>query len=280
MACHGGRSYTRAGLFGFDLNGMLTDSSGNRVQGFGVDPLTGSLANTISDIVVTPGLSPPQATENLSIAINLDANSPILAGFSLANTETTSNARVTKEIFDSLGAPRDVTVFFEKTAANLWNYHVTLAAADAAVPGPDPFVLQATGNLQFDTESILVAINGGTTDPTITLALNNSNGAAASQSLVFSLGQIGPLATGQVSTQFQTDTETKFVSQDGFSAGSLTALGIDDNGRIRSSSFENSNVDLAQQFVKLMLAQRAFQANTRTASVANELLANLVALGQ
>jgi flagellar hook protein FlgE len=51
-------------------------------------------------------------------------------------------------------------------------------------------------------------------------------------------------------------------------------------GSIRASSLEKSNVDLAQQFVNLIVGQRAFQANTRTASVANELLSNLVALGQ
>ncbi len=51
-------------------------------------------------------------------------------------------------------------------------------------------------------------------------------------------------------------------------------------GSIRASSLEKSNVDLAAQFVALIVAQRAFQANTRTVSVANELLANLVALGR
>lgn len=51
-------------------------------------------------------------------------------------------------------------------------------------------------------------------------------------------------------------------------------------GSIRASSIEQSNVDLASEFVKLIVNQRAFQANTRTISVTNELLANLVALGQ
>jgi len=51
-------------------------------------------------------------------------------------------------------------------------------------------------------------------------------------------------------------------------------------GSIRSSSLEQSNVDLAQQFVKLILNQRAFQANTRTVTITNELLANVVRLGQ
>jgi flagellar hook protein FlgE len=51
-------------------------------------------------------------------------------------------------------------------------------------------------------------------------------------------------------------------------------------GAVRSGFLELSNVDLADEFVKLILAQRAFQANTRTVSTTNELLANLVVLGQ
>ena len=51
-------------------------------------------------------------------------------------------------------------------------------------------------------------------------------------------------------------------------------------GAIRSANLEQSTVDLAAQFVRLIINQRAFQANTRTISVTNELLANLVNLGQ
>ena len=51
-------------------------------------------------------------------------------------------------------------------------------------------------------------------------------------------------------------------------------------GEVRSSVLEQSNVDLAEEFVRLIVNQRAFQANTRTVSTTNELLANLVTLGQ
>ena len=51
-------------------------------------------------------------------------------------------------------------------------------------------------------------------------------------------------------------------------------------GAVRSSNLENSTVDLATEFVRLIINQRAFQANTRTISTTNELLANLVTLGQ
>ncbi|HVP29134.1 MAG TPA: flagellar hook protein FlgE [Myxococcota bacterium] len=51
-------------------------------------------------------------------------------------------------------------------------------------------------------------------------------------------------------------------------------------GAIRSSNLEQSNVDLASEFVRLIINQRAFQANTRTISTTNELLGNLIQLGQ
>lgn len=50
-------------------------------------------------------------------------------------------------------------------------------------------------------------------------------------------------------------------------------------GSVRSGFLEQSNTDLADQFVKLIISQRAFQANTRTISTTNELLAQLVQLG-
>ena len=60
-------------------------------------------------------------------------------------------------------------------------------------------------------------------------------------------------------------------------AGSPNQSGL---GAIRSGFLEQSNTDLAEEFVRLILAQRSFQANTRTISTTNELLANLVVLGQ
>ncbi len=50
-------------------------------------------------------------------------------------------------------------------------------------------------------------------------------------------------------------------------------------GSTRASTLEQSNVDLASQFVRMIINQRAFQANTRTVSVTNELMGNLVGLG-
>ena len=43
--------------------------------------------------------------------------------------------------------------------------------------------------------------------------------------------------------------------------------------------FQQSNVDLASQLVRMIINQRAFQVNTSTISVTNELMGNLVNSG-
>jgi len=47
-------------------------------------------------------------------------------------------------------------------------------------------------------------------------------------------------------------------------------------GEVRSRSLEQSNVDLSQEFVKMIESQRAFQANARTVTAADEMVTDLV----
>ncbi len=51
-------------------------------------------------------------------------------------------------------------------------------------------------------------------------------------------------------------------------------------GTIVASTLEQSNVDLANELIKMVIIQRGFQANSRTISTVNELLSQLVTLGQ
>lgn len=51
-------------------------------------------------------------------------------------------------------------------------------------------------------------------------------------------------------------------------------------GEVRSFSVEQSNTDLAAEFVKIITFQRAFQASSRTVSTAAELLQDLVNIGR
>lgn len=51
-------------------------------------------------------------------------------------------------------------------------------------------------------------------------------------------------------------------------------------GTLVSSTLEQSNVDLANELIKMVIIQRGFQANSRTINTVNDMLAQLVTLGQ
>ena len=101
----------------------------------------------------------------------------------------------------------------------------------------------------------------------------------------FSNGVVRPIAQVALAT-FPSTSGLESVGNNAFQESRnsgqplIGGAGSGQFGAIRSASVEQSNVDLAAQFIRLILNQRAFQANTRTVSTTNELLANLVQLGQ
>jgi flagellar hook protein FlgE len=59
-------------------------------------------------------------------------------------------------------------------------------------------------------------------------------------------------------------------------AAAMGTAGSGGRGSVSSGTLEQSNVDLAQQFVELIAHQRAFQANSKTITTADEMLQELV----
>ena len=47
-------------------------------------------------------------------------------------------------------------------------------------------------------------------------------------------------------------------------------------GKVSPNSLEQSNVDLATEFVKMIIAQRGFQANSKVITTTDEMLADLM----
>ena len=58
----------------------------------------------------------------------------------------------------------------------------------------------------------------------------------------------------------------------------ISTPGVSGTGSLLSNTLELSNVDLAEEFVKMILSQRGFQANSRVISTSDELMVELVNL--
>jgi flagellar hook protein FlgE len=310
--------YTRAGDFTFDRDGYLVNPDGLFVQGYEITAVQpdGSLTlGNITDINV-PGHSttPPRATTEFTVDVNLDAGA--------ANLDTYSTTVI---VYDSLGNAIPVSLTFEKqAAANNWDVSVSVPPGTTAAPGDASIDIT---NYTFDGAT--GGLNNGV-DPTV--SINNLTSGAVDLSLTWDLFEDATTVTNGDLTQYAAPSMTTFQTQDGYTAGVLRGVSVDEEGvvtgsysngqltplyqvtladfpnyygitkmgnnlytesrdsgqpmygapqtaklgSISSSAIEMSNVDLAQEFVKMITTQRAFQANSRVITTSDEILAELI----
>ena len=323
-----GDFFTRAGNFLPDANGFLVSPQGLRVQGYGVNP-DGTIGSTLGDIQFPTAPLPPKASTEFELNGSLDANAtvPAVAPFNPADPDT-SNFSTTMKVFDSLGNSHDLTVYFEKTGANTWDYHVVADGAelDPPVPGLDEI---GTGTLTFDS-------NGALDDHVVSLAASPSFlGATPNQAIDLDFGtSIAAGGTGLDGITQPAGASSVSASGDGYASGTLSGVRIESDGQVMgvysngedmplaqlavakfasndglgraghnswiatrksgeamigkageggraavvSGALEQSNVDIAGQFVAMISHQRAFQANSKTITTADEMLQEVVNL--
>lgn len=300
----GARSYSRAGAFGVDNEGFVTNAQGARLQAY---PFAGAgLFNTGTpqDLQLVTGANPPSATTSAAIGINLpaDALAPANPVFDPADPSS-FNHTTSVTVYDSLGAAHTATVYFIKDAAvNTWNTQVEIEGNPVA--GTVPIVFAPDGSLQSPAGGVmpLAAYNPGTGASDISMSMNfNTATQFGSNFGVNSLSQDG-FTTGRL-TGVSVDPEgivfarftngqstslgklalANFVNPQGlqqlgdttwgesFQSGDalLGEAGTASFGNVQSGALEASNVDLTAQLVQMITAQRNFQANAQMISTAD-----------
>lgn len=126
-------------------------------------------------------------------------------------------------VYDSLGASHVLTFNFTKTAANTWQYQVSVPAADLTA-GANPIV--STGTLQFNGNGQLVSPAGNVTGLTIGNFANGANPLTFSWNLLGSNG-------GALVTQNAGPSATSSTEQDGYASGTLLSFNIGSDGTIQ-----------------------------------------------
>jgi flagellar hook protein FlgE len=315
------RSYTRAGNFSFDANGMLVTADGQPVQGYtATDPVTGAIVSSgqPANIVVPPGvLRAPIATTSFGTVSNLNASAQV------GDTFTAS-----AQIYDALGTSHVATITYTNTAAGAWKYDITVPASDlnaAALPTAPPTVIH-TGTMTFNAQGQMLNVDGAAAaNVTIPAAgLTWANGAAPT-AITWNLFDAN--GNGTI-TGFDAASQTSSVTANGSAAGTISDINIDSSGQIVAtfgagktvvvgqlamanfnnpeglqklggnafgesaaagianigvpgtggrgsligSSLEQSNVDIATEFTQMILAQRGYQANSKSITVGDELM--------
>jgi flagellar hook protein FlgE len=299
----GGREFTRAGTFRWDESGNLVAPGGQLVQGWLADA-----AGEIQTQTAVQGINLP-----LSQVIEPVETSLVHVGGNLSSDAAIGDIHTTSiVVYDSLGEPQELLVDFEKTAANTWDVSAsmngtsltlgstsvtfdsdgqltsagTISVSGYTPPGASPLAL----DLQLATNSPLVQFGGVSSAESVDQNGNAigfltdfsiaSNGTISGQ---FSNGETKVLAMIATAT-FNNPSglirsgETRFESSVNSGQALIGEPGNGNRGLLASGALEMSNVDLAQEFTNLIIAQRGFQANSRVITASDEVLADLVNL--
>ncbi|MCE9583367.1 MAG: flagellar hook-basal body complex protein [Planctomycetes bacterium] len=132
--------------------------------------------------------------------------------------------------------------------------------------------------LATPTSSLFTSDNDGFSEGTLSDFSVGSDGVVTG---IFTNGQTRAIAEVMMA-RFANNGGLLSVGDNYYQVGAdagdrqIVTPGQSSAGTIRGGFLEESNVDIAREFTDLIVAQRAFQANTRTISVADELLKDLV----
>jgi len=137
LSDEGAALYTRAGSFKVDNEGYIVSNDGHRLQAFQADT-AGNIGTQVGDLQLNTALIDPQATGLVDITANLDSRQvaptvPFGGPFDAFATPPTApdpdsyNGTTSATIYDSLGNPHVMSMFFVKSAtANEWEVHSTI----------------------------------------------------------------------------------------------------------------------------------------------------------
>ncbi len=225
LSVDGALQYTRAGNFQVDREGFLVSNSGYRLQGFQVNGV-GDVTGQLGDIRIDTSLLDPNPTGLVDLTSNLDSREvpptvpfggpfDAFAATPTAPDPSSFNATTSTTVYDGLGNPHVLSLYFVKTATpNEWEVHSLIDGVTTS--GPDTLTFQSNG--QFDPLTLPVEISITGWQP---LNAAGTGTGAGTQDLTLSLSD---------TTQFGTAFAVSSIVQDGFGAGQLRGLEIDSSG--------------------------------------------------
>ena len=324
--------FTRNGGFTVDSDRYVTDATGNKLLVYPVDG-SGSVVATGLDQTVSLRLpqtsGTPQATGNVSLSLNLSANSSIPANAARFDASHpyafdrfdpgTYNQSSQTTIYDANGNALTMTNYYVRDTSptptdqtSSWTVYSFVGDqqldADASATGAQPITLD------FDSTGALTSPSSPTT-----FAGFLSTGATAEQSITLDFGT----NTTQIGAPFSVNTS----SQNGSAVGQFEGVTVGDDGIVRASfsngdtqplgkvvlanfdnpaglrqlgnstwaasgisgdprmgepggngfgslmsgAVERSNVDITEELVGLIAAQRNFQANAKALDTASQI---------
>jgi flagellar hook protein FlgE len=309
---NGQTSLTRAGNFTVANDGSLTTQDGQNVLGYpAVNGVVNSNTNPQPITLPVGATEGAEATQNVWTTTNLNSNAtngttfttPIQVFDSLGTahsltisyTKTGTNTwsySITLPSGDATGTP------VNNTGTLTFDSNGNLTSPTGTVAGISfPTMADGASDLTFNWN-----LNGAGSSPTITqLASANTNGAQGQDGFAsgnyagftvdtsgiiqadFSNGNkvtIGQVAVANVANEQGLVATGGNNFQTTAASGQAVAgvAGTGGRGTIGDSELEQSNVDISTEFSDLIVAQRAFEANSKTVTTYDTIAQDVIAM--
>lgn len=262
------------------LRALYTAASGMSAQEMNLDNVANNLANSSSagfrkrrvqfeDLlyqnVVMPGAA---ATQQTTVAAGLQIGLGSRAG--------ASEIVQTQGDFSQTGNPLDLAI----TGQGF--FQVTLPSGETAYTRSGAFHLDAQGNM--------VTADGNPVEPAITIPANATS-VTIGQDGTVSVTVPGQTAAQEVGTLqvalFPNPGGLNSIGKNLFLATTAsgdpvvgTPGGSDGEGSIQQGFLEQSNVDVVEEFIQMIVAQRSYEASSRVVQAADEMFQGVNNLGR
>ncbi|ADV27365.1 flagellar hook-basal body protein [Pseudoxanthomonas suwonensis 11-1] len=303
---NGDTFYTRAGNFQPDNRGFVVTPDGARLQVYAPNANGGFDVGRTTDLQLATSDSPPRQTGLVELMVTLPgaAAEPTVQPFdpSESNSYNASSGGVT--VYDSLGVAHVQTSYFVKTEnANEWQVYNYVDGNQVGEPTTLQFdsngslVSPADGRIAMDPYTpgtgagqleLGLDISGSTQyGNSFALRSINQDGFASGKLTTIDVAEDGvvyarysngdDVALGQiVLTNFVNPQGLQAVGNNMWAATHSSgtprsgAPDSSDFGRIQAGALEASTVDLTEQLVNMITAQRNFQANAQMISTQDQ----------
>lgn len=315
VSVNGTLSYSRNGQFGLDKDGYIVNAAGARLSGYSASASGAIVASSPVDLQISKADLAPGATAGAAIVLNLDSRNAALsaAAFNPADSATYHSA-TSVSIYDSLGNPHTLTSYFVKTAANVWSVFAANDGVQVGAGAVGTLTFLTDGSIDPAATTLPFALSApvatGAVDPLAfdlsftdstqfgsAFGVNelNQDGYQSGKLTGYSVSPdgtiVGRYSNGQTRAQGQV-VLANFTNQQGLqplgnnawgetAASGQPLIGAANSGNLgtlQSGALEESNVDITAELVKMITAQRNYQANAQTIKTQDAVLQTMVNL--
>ncbi|WP_280539328.1 flagellar hook protein FlgE [Chromohalobacter sp. 11-W] len=293
-------AYSRNGQLTMSADGYFENAQGARLTNQQGEPLQ-----------VTEFSQGAQETVGVDTQFNLNAEADEIdratVPFSQDDSDSYSYVTNAGTVYDSLGVAHDMSLYYSKTGANTWNVRAALDGEMAAGTGetisfntngqipdgdqtafnfdfgdlgngsanPFDFEVDLAGTTQYGAEfELRTFAQDGNASGTFVGVDITENGEIMANYSNGNSGEVGTIGMANFRNPegLTPEGDNLWTATQESGAALLGQAGTGQIGSLESGTVEASNVDLTQELVDMIIAQRNFQANNNAIQTQSDIL--------